>query len=658
MKIKVYLGDLVYDSFKTTYVVPLNIGYIAAYLDYLFPGHIDFKLFKFPSELERSLDENPPDLLALSHYSWNSRLDQHFLEFLKTIKPEAITVLGGPHVRTSPAELKKFLMQIPYLDYVIPFAGEKPMGNLLRSILGGEQKSAVRGCGTLIDDKLVYTPIDISKEPRDLDLPSPYLSGWLDPFIENSNMIPIFETNRGCPYTCIYCTWGISNLNQIRIRDMKLCLQEFDYVARNSAGQPHWIIADGNFGLLNRDLEIAKHLRKVMDKYSRPLKVNVYSAKNTTERNIKISELLGDVFSNLIAIQSADPKVLKLSGRGSIQFVKLVDQVNHYKNKGMEVRTDILLGLPGEDAKSHLKTILKAFDLGFDTIGPLDIRLLPGTVYESDDYREKYKIVTKFRPIFGASGVYGGRYVFELEESVRATKDMSENELNSFKVFHWFLYFAWNMGMFKPLLKFAQQNGANPGRILYELSKTQNPSLRDVFEQFQSESLGEWFSTKEEMILFYGKSVNFQNLMKGFQKLTFKYIAWFYQNPEIMQTLEAEMIKLIQDMGIEDETTIEEIRRISSLVVVRDLLQKPFRKSLNISGQVVSALLGRKSFMKLENVDVEIYRPNEFYEFCKYYLIHNGREDLSTKNIVRFLELGGCFDRLKNKVEVKQPYSV
>ena len=67
MKIKVYLGDLVYDSFKTTYVVPLNIGYIAAYLDYLFPGHIDFILFKFPSELERSLDENPPDLLALSH---------------------------------------------------------------------------------------------------------------------------------------------------------------------------------------------------------------------------------------------------------------------------------------------------------------------------------------------------------------------------------------------------------------------------------------------------------------------------------------------------------------------------------------------------------------------------------------------------------------
>ena len=36
------------------------------------------------------------------------------------------------------------------------------------------------------------------------DIPSPYLNGLLDPFLDQP-YIPLLETNRSCPYRCTFC---------------------------------------------------------------------------------------------------------------------------------------------------------------------------------------------------------------------------------------------------------------------------------------------------------------------------------------------------------------------------------------------------------------------------------------------------------------------
>ena len=38
-------------------------------------------------------------------------------------------------------------------------------------------------------------------------LPSPYLSGDLDDFLDG-RLLPTIQTNRGCPFTCTFCTEG------------------------------------------------------------------------------------------------------------------------------------------------------------------------------------------------------------------------------------------------------------------------------------------------------------------------------------------------------------------------------------------------------------------------------------------------------------------
>lgn len=80
--LKIYLGDLVYDTVKTNYVVPLGSGYLAAMLNDRFPGETEIAIFKYPKNLGKALNDSPSDSLALSNYSWNTNLNKLFLKMV------------------------------------------------------------------------------------------------------------------------------------------------------------------------------------------------------------------------------------------------------------------------------------------------------------------------------------------------------------------------------------------------------------------------------------------------------------------------------------------------------------------------------------------------------------------------------------------------
>lgn len=643
--LKIYLGDLIYDTFSTNYVIPLNIAYIAAYIKERYPSDIDVVIFKYPKELEKAIKSSPPDILGLSNYSWNERLNHVFFKMAKRFNPNLITVMGGPNIRTDNDGIEMFLSGNKSLDYYILFEGEEPFGNLVEKILGGNELSIPPlGCAGLVEGHLHFKPLDFKKKPKQIDLPSPYLSGILDPFLLNPNIIPLFETNRGCPFGCTYCTWGISALSKVRRRPLDVIYEELDYVARNSAKQVNWIFCDANFGILNRDIEIAKKIRQIMDKNGFPINVTLWHSKNTSEKNIEIAKTLKDN-NGSIAVQSTDPEVLKNCGRGNIELGQMKKQIAYYKDNCLEVSTDILIGLPGETAESHMNSLITAFDLGFESIMPYNIRMLPGSQYESEDDRRKYKIETKFRPIFGAYGVYDGQRIFEIEESVRATKDMTEPELEHFKIVHWLIYFAWNTGMFKTPLRFAQKQGVNPAVILNQLYSCRPSSLVPVFKKMEKESMDEWFRTKEEMILFYEQPNYFDELVNHFVKLNSLWIALVYQDANIISTMLGELIKIInKTIKIKKQETLnnwDDILMIVNKLICNDLLQKEFIDRSKVTGEVLSYVLNDPALSKEKTVEIEIYRTREDTAFCNYHLNPGGKKNFSIQNLTRFIEMGG-----------------
>jgi len=649
--LKIYLGDLVYDTISTNHVVPLNVAYIAAYVKQKYPDEVDITIFKYPKVLEEALRNNPPDILGLSHYSWNVMLDILFIKMAKRLNPNVITVMGGPHIKTDPQGIRTYLLTHTALDHYILYEGEEPFANLVGEIINGNSRPSVPGCACIQSGQLVFTPIPTSSKSKEIDLPSPYLSGWLDPFLADANMIPLLETNRGCPFGCVYCTWGISALSKVRQHSIEVVFKEIEYVAEKSLGQAGWMFCDANFGILPRDIEIAKKIRETMDIHGYPANVTVWHSKNTSARNLEIAEILDDRLG-YIAIQSADPVVLENSGRGRINFSSCVEQINIYKNKNLDVITDILAALPGESAQSHLNTLMTAFDMGFDSIHPYEIRMLPGSKYETDEYRKKYGVKTKYRPILGAYGIFDGQIAFEIEESVRATKDMTEKELNGFKVLHWLIYFVWNMGYFKPMLKLGHMHGINPARLLSAVTRSKNPTLRKFFDRMKTEAMNEWFDTPQEMIQFYKLRENFDKLVKKFRKLNFLYLALAYQDPRVIEALREEILGILEaELEGEAKKNLGKLADLSDKVVCKDLMEGEFITRVRYPSSVVSTVVSNLSLENAEDVELEISRPKKHVDFSRYHLTKNGKKDLSPANIALFLEIGGVHT-LKNTLRV------
>ena len=139
-------------------------------------------------------------------------------------------------------------------------------GDLIDAILGSDasqkiitdqvKRAIATGAYSLVGGELKGLPNDDAGKEFDF-LPSPYLGGMLDRFLDQ-DMIPIFETNRGCPISCSFCVWGISALNKLKTFSLDRVCEELEYVTHYGKHFPHIYFADANFKILERDVQIAE----------------------------------------------------------------------------------------------------------------------------------------------------------------------------------------------------------------------------------------------------------------------------------------------------------------------------------------------------------------------------------------------------------------
>ena len=233
--LNITLADLVHDYRPNHFTVPLGIGFIKEYLNSKFGKQVSITLVKSPSKLLKMIAGNEPiDVLGLSNYSWNYEINKHVSQCYKDSNSSGVLIQGGPHIRVDPEGIKSFLLNHPLVDYYTMFEGEFPTGNLVEQVLLCAQSvrnhtldSAVPGVAYLHrkTGELVYQPHHSKK--GDLDqIPSPILSGALDEFLESPYYLPLLETNRGCPFACTFCAWGISVLNKVRKFDLDRIIAE------------------------------------------------------------------------------------------------------------------------------------------------------------------------------------------------------------------------------------------------------------------------------------------------------------------------------------------------------------------------------------------------------------------------------------------------
>jgi hypothetical protein len=528
----VYLADLAHNfsADDQSLMVPLGIGYIKAYAMHNLPGQVDIKLFKSPEKMLEAVAVRKPDVIGLANYGWNEHLNHTAGTWLRARFPDILIVAGGPNIDPEPERKLAFLKLHKYLDFSIIDSGEEAFTGLLTWWREGTQDPLSLPSNVMWRDGETLHETEPLKQKKEIgNIPSPYLSGHLDEFID-AGMVPLLETNRGCPFECTFCAWGMASKNLVRRFPVQGAIDEINYIGSRSKSR-RWIIADANFGILKRDVEIAKTLRAVKDKYHNLDSCSIWLSKNTTDRNLEIAAILGDISIPVMAVQSMSPIVLKNIKRDNIQTSTYVDYQQKFHDQGNRTYSDLIVPLPGETLESHIDGLRQIFEFDVDIIVSHNMRLLAGAETNSQKTRDDFDFKTRYRLIHGDAGIYHTAEgeelrTFECEESLRSTSTMSEEDLFYLRKLHFLVELCWNFELYKPLLIAARSYSVSPLDILRKLleKSEQEGVLKDFWSLFDQSSREEWFDSEESIREHFSDNANFEKLVNNnFEKLNIQF---------------------------------------------------------------------------------------------------------------------------------------
>jgi len=511
----VYLADLAHDYFKVNQYTPTGVGYLAAYAKSKLGKQIEFCLFKSVTKLLDAYEKKKPDLVGFSNYTWNSALSKFAGQWIKNRDPSLPIIMGGPNIRTYPKGIEEFLRANDYVDTYCMFAGEISVYEILKFLLDQPEEKrtsnilrgrVVNGCYSIFKNRLIgnsnYT------RPDDLDeIPSPYLTGLMDPFLKEG-YYPILETNRGCPFSCTFCVWGISALNKLLRFSMQRVKEELSYVANSSYESSAIVLADANFGILPRDVEIAQHIRNLYDETKSFSSIRMYWSKVAKLHMVDIGKILGHLTHTYIAFQSLDDKVLENVKRKNIRIEELSNLIEKLKGFSYGAQTDLLVGLPGETYQSHMDSLDKALSMGLTHIFGGEIQMLPGAEMDEEDYRDRFGLKTKYRFIEGGYGLYRDQFVYELQESIRETKSMSEDEMLKLRAIRAFFFASVTLGEHLPLVNYLIKNGIKFTKVCEKLVEEgkKDPVFKKSVDWLIRQSIEEWHKNPENAANYLAKS--------------------------------------------------------------------------------------------------------------------------------------------------------
>ena len=532
----VYLADLAHDYFKVNQYTPTGVGYLAAYAKSKLGKQVEFCLFKSATKLLDAYETKKPDLVGFSNYTWNNALSKFAGQWIKQRDPSLPIIMGGPNIRTYPKGIEEFLRANDYVDTYCMFAGEISVYEIIKFLLNQPKdkrtskilrRHVVDGCYSLFENRLIgnsnYT------RPEDLDeIPSPYLTGLMNPFLKEG-YYPILETNRGCPFSCTFCIWGISALNKLLRFSMERIKDELSYVAKSSFESSAIVLADANFGILPRDVEIAQHIRDLYDETKSFSSIRMYWAKVAKPHMVDIGKILGHLTHTYIAFQSLDDKVLENIKRKNIRTEELSNLIEKLKGFSYGAQTDLLVGLPGETYQSHMDSLDKALSMGLTHIFGGEIQMLPGSEMDEEDHRNRFGLKTKYRFIEGGYGLYKDQFVYELQESIRETKSMKENEMLKLRAIRAFFFASVTLGEHLPLVHYLTKKGIRFTKVCEKLVEEgkKDPVFKNSVNWLIKQSVEEWHKNPEKAADYIAKPKVRESLLKeeAFLKLNTGFFA-------------------------------------------------------------------------------------------------------------------------------------
>jgi hypothetical protein len=345
-------------------MVPLTSGYLQAFAkadpalasDYVFATcnkHVDVDENRLYEELAR----HDADVYGFSCYVWNMGTIKRVAERIAREKPAAKIMLGGHQAanhadRYLPADLENV--------FVCNGEGEQIFRNFLSTIQRNGEFAEVRGLSFRRDGRLITTPEQPKLDQLDL-IPSPFLTGLIE---AKRYALTVFETNRGCPFQCTFCTWGGPGLAVTRF-SLDRVLAELEWISRS--GVFFIYIADANWGMLTRDIEISKFIGAMHHQHAAPRMVYYAAAKNKPKGTVACIEAFheaGIITAQAVGVQTMNEETLTTIKRSNIKNSKFMEMYEQLKPQNISSYSELMFPLPNETYASLTNGVRTLCELG------------------------------------------------------------------------------------------------------------------------------------------------------------------------------------------------------------------------------------------------------------------------------------------------------
>lgn len=334
-------------------------------------------------EIAKQAREFEADVVGFSVMTTSAYLLPELVRQVRAALPEALVVLGGPHVSSVGTEV---LAKVD-ADIAVSGEGERTFEQVLEAKASGASFDTIPGLIRRDKDGMIRQNPGTLPMIEDLDsLPLPaYDLIDLPAYWQRQSIAPIIRrryvslvSSRGCPYKCIWChnIFG----KKIRMQSAERIVEEISFF-RRKYGVSEFEFLDDNFNL---DAKRVQNFSSLLQSQGVKTKLAFPTALRgdiVTQEVVDALTQAGMYFCGF-SLESGSPRIQEMTQK-RLNIPKFLNAVAMVAKKRVYVTGFCMMGFPTETEKELQQTIDVACESQFHTASFFTVTPFPGTaVYE------------------------------------------------------------------------------------------------------------------------------------------------------------------------------------------------------------------------------------------------------------------------------------
>lgn len=357
-------------SVEDRFYPPLGMLYLASVLESerIDVSFWDLSFFKKTIEsFWNFIEQDKPRVVGIHVSTLNLPLVKNIIVRIKSISPQTIVVIGGPHVHYEPGAVVYL-----HADYGVVSDGEFAFTELVKALfnkdsIGDIPNVVCRVNNTVSSPRIV--PI------RDLDsIPFPSRRLWpfriFSPFF--SGKIATMTTSRGCPFHCAFC--ATPQRGSYRTRSVGNIIEELDFLAVEGVDHVDFIDDTSTFDRGRMETLCAQMFKKRMQ-----IKWTCMSRIDTVDKALLQLMKKAGCTHIKYGIESGSERVRTVLMNKNITNQQIEDTLKYTRDAGLVSVGFFVLGMQGESFEEAEETLSFARNKSIDYVEFRPAGLLPGS---------------------------------------------------------------------------------------------------------------------------------------------------------------------------------------------------------------------------------------------------------------------------------------